>query len=230
MRGFVNPTHVKTHGMTCEEYRLLDPDAKFTKITAWNKGLTKETSESMMKASRSHQTAEYRARYEASMLEAHGVRHPAQHPDIMERILDGMKQANLERYGVENYGQTEEGRRQTAEIGRRSVMASQDLYRRTGYRTVYEQMFHEMNSHLVCNKAIGTGIGGKKRYGTPKFVPDFIDEERMVIYEIDGSWHEHDDKQAKDAIKTAFYESRGYTVVRLTNEEVAAMYQAWQSA
>ena len=55
---------------------------------------------------------------------------------------------------------------------------------------------------------------GEKRF----FVADFFCFEQRLIVEIDGKIHEH--QRERDAIRTEYLETKGYRVVRFTNDEV----------
>lgn len=225
MKGFINPSHLRTkHNMSCEEYRQLDPTAKFTLVTAWNKGLTKETSASMAKSSRSHKTPEYRQRFESTMLAKHGVKYAVHNKETMQRILDSMKKVMLEKYGVENWGQTDEARKATSRLGKKAMVLFHNRYDITGYRTEYERMFHEMNPSFKCNERILTGVRPGVVGKAAWYSPDFIDEKTMTIYEIDGEFHDPEHDKRKDE----FFQSIGYKVIRYSNEEVAEMYEQWR--
>ncbi|WEK05652.1 MAG: DUF559 domain-containing protein [Candidatus Devosia phytovorans] len=52
------------------------------------------------------------------------------------------------------------------------------------------------------------------------FVVDFVCKRIGVIFEIDGETHYIDGAAEKDAARTAYLASRGYRVVRFTNDEV----------
>lgn len=52
---------------------------------------------------------------------------------------------------------------------------------------------------------------------TRGYIPDFVDEERKVIVEIDGSVHAR--LRESDAIRQKHLEDAGYQVLRFTNEE-----------
>jgi len=228
LKGFINPAHIiRMHNMSCEEYRLLDPSAIFTKATGWNKGLTKDSSASMAKSSDSHKTPEYRERFESAMIDKYGVPYIAQDAEMKVQIVEGMRRTNLERYGVEYWGQTEEGRKTSSVTGTNSVTKFRELFQSTGCRTNAEIMFREMHPSFTCNGRIYTGSRVGVLGEACWYSPDFIDEERKIIYEIDGSIHSREDLKEKDAVKTAFYISIGYEVVRITNEEVELIHRDW---
>lgn len=51
-----------------------------------------------------------------------------------------------------------------------------------------------------------------------RYIADFACRHPMLIVEVDGDTHGHQEQY--DARRTAFLESRGYKVVRFTNEDV----------
>jgi len=52
------------------------------------------------------------------------------------------------------------------------------------------------------------------------FIADFINLEKQVIIEIDGSIHFTDEQREKDELRTTILNHFGFTVVRFTNDEV----------
>ena len=52
------------------------------------------------------------------------------------------------------------------------------------------------------------------------FIIDFAFLNQKVLVEVDGGYHEEEDKKKYDEARTAFLTASGYTVVRFTNEEV----------
>lgn len=223
MRKIINPTHLRTHGMTADDYRKLDPTAKFSMVKAWNKGLTKETSESMRKSSESHKTPEYLQRYQTTMIERHGVTAPAKDPDTCRTIVRKREETMRRLYGVPNFSHTESAKETLSAAGRKGMKSIHSRYDQTGYRTIWEQKFHGMFPHLLCNQKILTGVRPGIAGMAAWYSPDFIDESTKTIYEIDGGFHdkEHDDK------KDDFYRSLGCKVIRLTNEQVDLIYDEW---
>jgi very-short-patch-repair endonuclease len=232
MKGFINPAHLRTHNMTCDDYRKLDPNAKFTLATAWNKGLTKETSESMRKSSESHRTPEYLEKYRKTMIERYGsYSTPGKRAAIQKanggrnwsEIVKKRERTMIEKYGVPNFSMLPESKPVLSKGGKKGISKFRRRFDRTGYRTEYEQMFHQMHPTFRCNEKILTGVRPGIEGEAAWYSPDFIDDDTMTIYEIDGSFHFTDHDRKKDE----FYKSLGYKVVRYTNEQVEKMYYEW---
>lgn len=51
------------------------------------------------------------------------------------------------------------------------------------------------------------------------YTVDFVSHRERLVIEVDGVTHEGMQQKAHDAERTAFIESRGYLVVRFTNDE-----------
>lgn len=51
------------------------------------------------------------------------------------------------------------------------------------------------------------------------YTVDFVSHRERLVIEVDGANHEEPLQKAHDAERTAFIESRGYSVVRFTNDE-----------
>ena len=89
--------------------------------------------------------------------------------------------------------------------------------------TKAEEHFALLMPHLKREVVFGTGKNGKKIWGTTWFRADFVDDDDQIIYEIDGSWHDDPRIQERDARKEAFLKSKGYKVIRYTNEDVLSI-------
>jgi len=52
------------------------------------------------------------------------------------------------------------------------------------------------------------------------FIPDFVCLDKKLIVEIDGGYHNEDDQRAYDAARERWLAEHGYTITRVTNDEV----------
>lgn len=52
------------------------------------------------------------------------------------------------------------------------------------------------------------------------YIVDFLFRKSRVIVEIDGGYHFTEEQQQDDSLRTEWLESRGYSVIRFTNEQV----------
>jgi very-short-patch-repair endonuclease len=52
------------------------------------------------------------------------------------------------------------------------------------------------------------------------YVVDFVSHRERLVIEVDGVTHETAEQKAHDAERTKFIESRGYAVMRFTNDDV----------
>lgn len=54
-----------------------------------------------------------------------------------------------------------------------------------------------------------------------KYLPDFHSKERKIVIEVDGKyWHSLEGIKQKDELKTAYFQSLGYTVFRIPENDV----------
>jgi very-short-patch-repair endonuclease len=53
-----------------------------------------------------------------------------------------------------------------------------------------------------------------------RYMVDFVCHLARLIVEVDGETHDFDERQQHDAVRDAWLASRGYHVLRFTNEEV----------
>lgn len=70
--------------------------------------------------------------------------------------------------------------------------------------------------------AKGNGMGQRclRQHVVGDYIVDFLFRKSKLIVEIDGGYHFTEEQQKEDAIRTEWLESKGYKVVRFTNEQV----------
>jgi very-short-patch-repair endonuclease len=64
------------------------------------------------------------------------------------------------------------------------------------------------------------GISFRRQAPMGRYVVDFVCHTAHVIVELDGETHDFDARQQSDAVRDAWLASRGYVVLRFTNEQV----------
>ncbi len=63
-------------------------------------------------------------------------------------------------------------------------------------------------------------LGFRRQFPVADYIVDFACPERRLIVEVDGAQHNDPETQAYDARRTAFMEQSGWTVLRITNNDV----------
>ena len=116
------------------------------------------------------------------------------------------------KYGLEN------GRKVGLKYGLENGRKLQEFYKDTGYRSNQEVEMAKYltfnNINFIYEKTFGKGSGIGRR-------PDFTLEEYKLIIEVDGDRHLLSQEQIiRDKENTKYYESLGYTVLRVTNSEI----------
>ena len=71
---------------------------------------------------------------------------------------------------------------------------------------------------LVKNKALGEKCLCQHVVG--EYIVDFLFRKSKLVVEIDGGYHQTEEQQDLDAIRTEWLESSGFSVIRFTNEQV----------
>lgn len=66
----------------------------------------------------------------------------------------------------------------------------------------------------------GLGVTFKRQHIVGGFIADFICIESKLIIELDGKYHQLPHQQTSDAERTKWLESKGFKVIRFTNEEL----------
>lgn len=64
------------------------------------------------------------------------------------------------------------------------------------------------------------GYRFQRQHPIGEFITDFACREAMLIIELDGATHSTADERAYDERRTAFIESKGWTVIRFWNADV----------
>jgi very-short-patch-repair endonuclease len=71
--------------------------------------------------------------------------------------------------------------------------------------------------NVLKNRQVA-GLKFRREFAVGPYFGDFVCPEAGLIVELDGQSHEG--RQARDAERTAFLESQGYRVFRVTNDDV----------
>ena len=71
-----------------------------------------------------------------------------------------------------------------------------------------------------CLKARQCGKIFKRQHIIGDFIVDFFCPSEHLVIELDGGYHQLPEQQVSDDVRTEWLESKGYTVIRFTNEEV----------
>ena len=96
------------------------------------------------------------------------------------------------------------------------------------YYAILKDWAKEMRSHPTEAEAIlrdyvrANNLGHKFlfQYIIGKFIVDFFCPDCKLIIEVDGSYHSEPIQECDDEMRTQMLEQLGYTVIRITNEQV----------
>jgi very-short-patch-repair endonuclease len=66
----------------------------------------------------------------------------------------------------------------------------------------------------------GLGVRIRRQHSIGPFIVDFACLKPKVAIEIDGPSHDGDEAVVRDVSRSAFLQSRGWKVMRVTNEEI----------
>ena len=64
------------------------------------------------------------------------------------------------------------------------------------------------------------GLPFRRQAPMDRYVVDFVCHSARLIVELDGETHDFDARQQHDAVRDAWLRSRGYLILRFTNEQV----------
>jgi very-short-patch-repair endonuclease len=74
------------------------------------------------------------------------------------------------------------------------------------------RLWHHLRAHRFH------GLGFRRQVPLGPYVADFLCEAQRLIVEVDGG--QHADRTVEDAQRTAWFEARGYRVLRFWNNDV----------
>ena len=64
------------------------------------------------------------------------------------------------------------------------------------------------------------GIKFRRQHPIGDYIADFLCLTEKIVIEVDGEYHNDPQQQQEDQWRTEYLESKGYKVIRFTNEEV----------
>ena len=103
------------------------------------------------------------------------------------------------------------------------------------YQTADPALYHILREHAAYNRnhpteaeallwdflsADGLGVTFKRQHVIGDYIVDFVCLSSKLIVELDGDYHQAEQQQVSDAQRTEWLESRGFKVIRFTNEEL----------
>ena len=103
------------------------------------------------------------------------------------------------------------------------------------FRTAHPDIYQILKNNAVNNRKNPTdaetllwqcirdrqlGLKFRRQHAVGDYIADFICLEISLIIEVDGEYHNSEEQQEKDTIRTEFLNEQGFYVLRFTNEEV----------
>jgi very-short-patch-repair endonuclease len=72
--------------------------------------------------------------------------------------------------------------------------------------------------HLKADRL--AGLGFRRQTPMDNYIADFVAHSCKLVVEIDGESHDFEERIRHDAVRDRWFESRGYRVLRFTNDDV----------
>ena len=72
--------------------------------------------------------------------------------------------------------------------------------------------------HLKANRLAGLGFRRQSPMGN--YIADFVSHARKLVVEVDGESHDFEERIRHDEVRDQWFASRGYRVLRFTNDDV----------
>ena len=70
-------------------------------------------------------------------------------------------------------------------------------------------------------RKLNCGYHFRRQHPIGDYIADFICLKKNLVVEVDGGYHAEPIQQQSDQWRTDYLESKGYTVIRLKNEEIS---------
>lgn len=103
------------------------------------------------------------------------------------------------------------------------------------YQTADSALYHILRENAAYNRnhpteaeallweflsADGLGVTFKRQHIIGDYIADFVCLTSKLIVELDGGYHQLAQQQISDEQRTEWLESRGFKIIRFTNEEL----------
>ena len=103
------------------------------------------------------------------------------------------------------------------------------------YQTADPALYHILREHAAYNRshpteaeallweflnADGLGVTFKRQHIIGDYIADFVCLTSKLIVELDGGYHQLEQQQISDEQRTEWLESRGFRIIRFSNEEL----------
>ena len=100
--------------------------------------------------------------------------------------------------------------------------ASPDLYEILKQNTIKNRLHPTLAEDILWQRLRGRQLFYKfrRQHTILDYIADFFCNEKNLIIEIDGGYHDDNYQRIQDEDRTKRLESMGYSVVRFSNEEV----------
>ena len=72
--------------------------------------------------------------------------------------------------------------------------------------------------HLKANRL--TGLGFRRQSPMGNYIADFVSHACKLVVEVDGESHDFEERIRHDEVRDRWFASRGYHVLRFTNDDV----------
>ena len=81
-----------------------------------------------------------------------------------------------------------------------------------------------LEESIIWDRLRGKQLGHRfrRQHIIGDYIVDFVCLSSLLVVEIDGKYHQEEETQQNDEVRTDFLNSLGYKVIRFTNEEVVA--------
>jgi len=64
------------------------------------------------------------------------------------------------------------------------------------------------------------GVHFRRQHVIGMYIADFVSLKNLLVIEVDGEYHQKPEQQQKDLYRTDYLQSKGYRVIRFTNQQV----------
>ena len=109
--------------------------------------------------------------------------------------------------------ETKKNRWETADALAYTAVENNAVNNRRPMTLAEERLWEELRGNKL-------GVHFRRQHVIGMYIVDFVSLKNFLVIEIDGEYHQTLEQQQKDQYRTDYLQSKGYRVIRFTNQQV----------
>ncbi len=101
----------------------------------------------------------------------------------------------------------------TADALAYTIVENNAVENRCSMTSAEERLWQELRGNKL-------GVHFRRQHVIGMYIADFVSLKNLLVIEVDGDYHQTPEQQQKDQYRTEYLQSKGYRVIRFTNQQV----------